>query len=187
MKKPLLALAAALLATGAAQADTLSKIKETGKVVMGVRDSSGVLSYTLGNGKYAGFHVNLCEVILNNIRKEQKLSQMTVEYIPVTSQNRIPLVQNGTVDIECGSTTNNQARQQQVAFALTTFVTEVRMAVRANSGSLQLRDVPGHGCVFTIDLPRERPPHAAIFHARPGVRSVPIDESGIGAAQRAHD
>ncbi|WKB51957.1 amino acid ABC transporter substrate-binding protein [Eleftheria terrae] len=168
MKKPLLVLAAALLAAGAAQADTLNKIKETGKVVMGVRDSSGVLSYTLGNGKYAGFHVNLCEVIVNNIRKDLKLDKFTVEYIPVTSQNRIPLVQNGTVDIECGSTTNNQARQQQVGFALTTFVTEVRMAVNAKSGIDTIAKLNGKTVVTTTGT-------TSVQHLRKHERGAGLD------------
>ncbi|AKJ27687.1 amino acid ABC transporter substrate-binding protein [Caldimonas brevitalea] len=168
MKKPLLVLAAALLAAGAAQADTLKKIKETGKVVMGVRDSSGVLSYTVGGGKYAGFHVNLCETIINNIRRDLKLETLSVEYIPVTSQNRIPLVQNGTVDIECGSTTNNQARQQQVAFALTTFVTEVRMAVNAKSGIDSIAKLNGKTVVTTTGT-------TSVQHLRKHERAAGLD------------
>ena len=100
---------------------------------MGVRDSSGALSYTLGAGQYAGFHVEICQRILANVEKAAG-RKLEVKYLPVTSQNRIPLVQNGTVDIECGSTTNNATRQKDVAFLPTTFVEEVRIAVKANSG-----------------------------------------------------
>ncbi|MCM5678620.1 transporter substrate-binding domain-containing protein [Schlegelella sp. S2-27] len=148
MKKPLLVLAAALLAAGAAQADTLKKIKETGKVVMGVRESSSPLSFTLGGGKYAGYHVELCERIIGDIGK-QLGTKPAIEYTPVTSQNRIPLVQNGTVDIECGSTTNNETRQQQVAFGLTTYVTEVRMAVNKKSGIKSIADLKNKTVVTT--------------------------------------
>ena len=136
MKKSLIA-AAALLATGVAFAqasDTLKKIKDSGTVTMGVRESSGALSYTLGDGKYAGFHVEVCQRVLADVEKSLGLAKMEVKYLPVTSQNRIPLVQNGTVDIECGSTTNNATRQKDVAFAVTTYVEEVRIAVKANSG-----------------------------------------------------
>jgi glutamate/aspartate transport system substrate-binding protein len=133
MKKSLLTVAIAFLALGAAQADTLKKIKDSGKVVMGVRDSSSPLSYALGSGRYAGYHVELCERVLADIGK-QLGTKPAIEYTAVTSQNRIPLVQNGTVDIECGSTTNNRSRQEQVAFAVTTYITEVRMAVHAKSG-----------------------------------------------------
>jgi glutamate/aspartate transport system substrate-binding protein len=128
---------AATLAAFAAQAqttDTLKKIKDSGAVTMGVRESSGALSFTLGDGKFAGFHVELCQRVLADIQKAQGIAKLDVKYVPVTSQNRIPLVQNGTVDIECGSTTNNATRQKDVAFAVTTYVEEVRIAVKANSG-----------------------------------------------------
>src|SRR4051812_6057076 len=135
MKKVLLAVAvAAATGTVFAQAnDTIAKVKASGVVTMGVRDSSGALSYTLGDGKYAGFHYELCQRILANLEK-QVGRKLDVKYLPVTSQNRIPLVQNGTVDLECGSTTNNATRQKDVAFAVTTYVEEVRIAVKANSG-----------------------------------------------------
>jgi glutamate/aspartate transport system substrate-binding protein len=145
MKKNLLAFAiAALAATGAmAQAtDTLAKIRSSGEITMGVRDSSGALSYTLGDGKYAGFHYELCQRIIANVEKAAG-KKLTVKYLPVTSQNRIPLVQNGTVDIECGSTTNNATRQKDVAFALTTYVEEVRIATKANSGITSLAQLNG--------------------------------------------
>jgi glutamate/aspartate transport system substrate-binding protein len=145
MKKHLLAFAvAALAATGAfAQAsDTIAKVKASGQVTMGVRDSSGALSYTLGDGKYAGYHYEICQRILANLEKAVG-KKLEVKYLPVTSQNRIPLVQNGTVDIECGSTTNNATRQKDVAFALTTYVEEVRIAVKANSGITSLAQLNG--------------------------------------------
>ena len=135
MKKSLFILAA--VAAFAAQAqtnDTLKKIKDSGAATMGVRESSGALSYTLGDGKYAGFHVEICQRVLGDVQKSLGLAKLEIKYQPVTSQNRIPLVQNGTVDIECGSTTNNAARQKDVSFAVTTYVEEVRIAVKANSG-----------------------------------------------------
>ena len=136
------ALAAAAVAFGA-QADTLQKIKESGSVTMGVRESSGVLSYTLGNGKYVGYHVELCEHVLGDVQKQLGLSKLDIKYQPVTSQNRIPLIENGTVDLECGSTTNNAARQKQVSFAVTTYVEEVRIAVKANSGITSIAQLNG--------------------------------------------
>ena len=142
MKFKIVALSVALLATGGAFADTLAKVKASGIVTMGVRDSSGALSYTLGDGKYTGYHVEICQRILAGLEKaaERKLE---VKYQPVTSQNRIPLVQNGTVDIECGSTTNNVARQKDVAFVDTTFVEEVRIAVKASSGISSIAQLNG--------------------------------------------
>ena len=126
-----------------AQQSTLDKIKSTGVVTMGVRESSGALSYTLGDGKYAGFHVELCNDVLRDIQKQLNMKTLDIKYTPVTSQNRIPLLQNGTVDIECGSTTNNATRQKDVAFAVTTYVEEIRIAVKANSGITSLNQLNG--------------------------------------------
>ncbi|MEN9384283.1 MAG: hypothetical protein RL323_1426, partial [Pseudomonadota bacterium] len=123
MKKQLFAAAIAALACVAAQADTIAKVKNSGTITMGVRDSSGALSYTLGDGKYAGFHYEICQRIIGNLEKAVG-KKVEVKFQSVTSQNRIPLVQNGTVDIECGSTTNNAARQKDVAFVVTTYVEE---------------------------------------------------------------
>jgi len=145
MKKHLLAIAVTALAAGSvfAQAnDTLAKIKASGSVSLGVRESSG-LSYTLGNGKYVGFHTEMAEVILADIQKQLGLPKLDIKYQPVTSQNRVPLVTNGTVDLECGSTTNNAARQKDVAFAVTTYVEEVRIATKANSSINSIKDLNG--------------------------------------------
>ena len=145
MKLKLVALSVALFATAGAFAqgtDTLSKVKASGVVNMGVRDSSGALSYTLGDGKYTGYHVEICQRILANLEKAAG-RKLEVKYQPVTSQNRIPLVQNGTVDIECGSTTNNATRAKDVAFVVTTFVEEVRVAVKANSGITSIAQLGG--------------------------------------------
>jgi glutamate/aspartate transport system substrate-binding protein len=139
----------ALLATGVAQADTLAKIKQSGAASMGVRESSGALSYTLGDGKFAGFHVEVCSRVLADVQKQLGLAKLDVKFVPVTSQNRIPLVQNGTVDIECGSTTNNATRQKDVAFAVTTFVEEVRIAVKANSGITGIAQLAGRNVATT--------------------------------------
>ena len=148
MKKHLIALAAVALTCVGAHADTLSKAKDSGVVTMGVRDSSGALSYTLGDGKYAGYHVEICQRIIGNMEKAVG-KKLDVKFQSVTSQNRIPLVQNGTVDIECGSTTNNAARQKDVAFVVTTYVEEVRIAVKANSGITSINQLNGKNVVTT--------------------------------------
>ncbi len=141
--------AVAAAAAFAAQAQTLAKIKESGSVSMGVRESSGALSYTLGDGKFAGFHVEICQRVLADIQKSLGMPKLDIKYQPVTSQNRIPLVQNGTVDIECGSTTNNAARQKDVAFAVTTYVEEVRIAVKASSGITSIAQLNGKNVATT--------------------------------------
>jgi len=151
MKKQWMVLALSALSMGAVWAqtsDTVAKVKASGTVTMGVRDSSGALSYTLGDGKYAGYHIEVCHRILDNLEKAAG-KKLDIKYLPVTSQNRIPLVQNGTVDIECGSTTNNATRQKDVAFALTTYVEEVRIAVKANSGITSINQLNGKNVVTT--------------------------------------
>ena len=143
MKKSFV-LVAALLAAGVVQASgTLDKIKSSGTITLGVRESSGALGFTLGDGKYVGFHTEMAERISGDLRKKLGLSSLTVKFQPVTSQNRIPLIENGTVDLECGSTTNNAARQKQVSFAVTTYVEEVRIAVKANSGITSISQLNG--------------------------------------------
>jgi glutamate/aspartate transport system substrate-binding protein len=133
----------------AQDAGTLKKIKDSGSATMGVRESSGGLSFTLGDNKFAGFHVELCQIVLADIQKQLGMSKLDVKYQPVTSQNRIPLMQNGTIDIECGSTTNNLARQKDVAFAVTTFIEEVRIAAKANSGITSIAQLNGKNVATT--------------------------------------
>lgn len=131
------AIAGALLmffGAASAQTDTLKKIKESGSIAIGVRDASGAMSFTLGPGKYTGFHVEICERVVADIKKAVQLDKLNVNYQLVTPQNRIPLVANGTVDIECGTTTNNAARQKDVAFAPTLYVEGVRIAVKSSAG-----------------------------------------------------
>lgn len=140
--KFILVLVSTLLVSVGLQAQTLEKIKTSSVATMGVRESSG-LSYTIGDGKYVGYHVEICQKVLGDIQKQLKLGKLDIKYQPVTSQNRIPLVQNGTVDIECGSTTNNATRQKDVAFAVTTYVEEVRIAVKTNSGITSLNQLNG--------------------------------------------
>ena len=121
-----LALAAALC-VGQASAEeltgTLKKIKETGTITIGYRDSSIPFSYLDDNQKPIGFAMDICYRIVDAVKKELKLDKLEVEFNPVTSSTRIPLLANGTIDLECGSTTNNPDRQKQVSFTNTHFLT----------------------------------------------------------------
>ena len=152
MKKTMLVqalvLAAASLAFGA-HADTLKKIKDSGSVTMGVRESSGAMSYTLGDGKYAGFHFDVCSRVLGDIQKSLGMAKLDIKYQPVTSQNRIPLVQTGAVDLECGSTTNNSARGKEVSFATNYFYTGTRLMVRKSSGIQNWAELKGKKVAIT--------------------------------------
>lgn len=143
-KKQLLALSVMALVAGGAVAqtpDTLAKIKSSGTVNLGVRDSSG-LAFTIGGGKYVGFHTEMAERIIDDLGKQLGIKPK-INYQVITSQNRVPLVQNGTIDFECGSTTNNTARQKDVDFAFTTYVEEVRILTKKNSGIKGIADLKG--------------------------------------------
>jgi glutamate/aspartate transport system substrate-binding protein len=164
MKKHILALAISAIAAGSALAQTtapaasaapaapttstLDKVKASGVVTMGVREASGALSYTLGDGKFAGFHVEVCQRVLAELEK-QAGKKLEVKYLAVTSQNRIPLLQNGTVDIECGSTTNNATRQKDVTFLNTLYMEQVRIAVKAKSGITGIAQLNGKNVATT--------------------------------------
>ena len=147
-QRMLAAMACATLAwPAAAQGDpsrsTFDKIKATGTVVLGVREASAPMAYAIGaNEKFVGYHVELCEHVLREIAPEARR-----EYKALTAQNTLSLVQNGTVDIGCGPTTNNLARQQQVAFALTSYVSQVRMATKVDSGINSVEQLAGRTVV----------------------------------------
>jgi len=126
-----------------AASQTLEKMKSTGAITMGVRESSIPMSYTTGDSRFDGYHVEVCRMILADLKDKLGLSTLRINYQPVTSQNRVPLVQNGTVDIECGTTTNNTARAKDVGFANTLYVEEVRIAVKANSGITSIAQLAG--------------------------------------------
>ena len=126
-----------------AASQTLEKMKSTGAITMGVRESSIPMSYTTGDSRFDGYHVEVCRMILSDLKDKLGLSTLRINYQPVTSQNRVPLVQNGTVDIECGTTTNNSARAKDVGFANTLYVEEVRIAVKANSGITSISQLAG--------------------------------------------
>ena len=136
-------LAVAFPAAAEELSGTLKKVKDSGSVALGFRESSYPLSYLDDQQRPVGYHIDVCNRIVAAVKARLGLPALSVEMQPVTSQNRIPLLTNGTVDLECGSTTNNEARARQVAFAPTTFVTNVRMAVKKSSGITELAQLQG--------------------------------------------
>lgn len=166
-------MAAALLLAGACttalaqQSGTLKKIRDSGTITLGVRENSPPMAYDVGGEKYVGYHVELCERIVDGLRAKLK-APIAIKYMAVTSQNRIPLVTNDTVDLECAATTNNQARQAQVAFGLTTFVTEVRMAVRAQSNITSIKQLDGRTVAASTGT-------TSVQHLRRHERSAGVD------------
>ena len=112
--------------TAAAQEGTLKKIKDTGTITIGHRESSIPFSYYDDKQQVVGYAMELCNKIVDAVKANLKLAKLDVKLQPVTSATRIPLIANSTVDLECGSTTNNLERQKQVAFTITHFVTANR-------------------------------------------------------------
>ena len=122
---------------------TLKKIKDTGSITIGHRESSIPFSYLDDKQQPVGYAMDLCMKIVDAVKTELKKPNLKVNLQPVTSANRIPLMQNGTIDLECGSTTNSVSRQQQVAFGPTYFVINVTAAVKKNSGIRSLANLNG--------------------------------------------
>lgn len=150
-------LVAAAVATGLSAAPaiaqeltgTLKKIKETGAITLGHRDSSVPFSYYDDKQQVIGYSMDLCNRIAEAVKKELKLDKLEVKLNPVTSATRIPLMANGTIDLECGSTTNNLDRQKQVAFTITHFVTANRFVSKKANNLKTVDDLKGKTIVST--------------------------------------
>ncbi len=143
---------AMLLTTGLAtsvNAQTLKKVADSNKITVSYREASVPFSYLIGSSKSVGFSVELTEAIIDDVRKKVKKPNLEVAYMPVTSQNRIPLLVNGTYDLECGSTTNNSARGKDVAFAINHFYTGTRLLAKKTSGIKNYADLAKKTVVST--------------------------------------
>src|ERR1700747_454026 len=142
---------AAAFCAGQASAEeltgTLKNIKETGAITLGYRDSSIPFSYLDDNQKPIGFAMDICYKIVDAVKKELKLDKLEVKLNPVTSSTRIPLLANGTIDLECGSTTNNLEREKQVGFTITHFVTANRFVSKKANKINSIDDLKGKAVV----------------------------------------
>ena len=163
LKKSILsALAALLLLTSAqgGQAEeltgTLKKIKETGVIVVGHRESSVPFSYYDLQQNVIGYAQDYSSKVVDAVKKELNMPNLQVRYVPITSQNRIPLIQNGTFDFECGSTTNNLERQQQVDFSNTFFIIGTRLLVNKDSAIKDFDDLKGKNVAVTAGTTSEK-------------------------------
>ncbi len=141
--------ALAFACTAAAQEGTLKKIKDSGTITIGHRDASVPFSYYDDKQQPVGYSMDLCARVVDAVKKETGVQNLKVNYQLVTSANRIPLMANGTIDLECGSTTNNLARQEQVWFATTHFVTANRFVSKRASKISKLADLKGKTVVST--------------------------------------
>ena len=152
MKTAVAVLAAAALgfsAAAAAQEGTLKKIKDSGSITIGHRDASIPFSYYDDKQQVVGYAVDLCLRIVDAVKTELKMPKLETKYQLVTSANRIPLMANGTIDLECGSTTNNLERQKQVWFTITHFVTANRWVAKKSANLKKLEDLKGKTIVST--------------------------------------
>src|ERR1700760_3602022 len=146
------ALAAAFGASQASAEEltgTLKNIKDTGAITLGFRDSSIPFSYLDDSQKPVGFAMDICYKIVDAVKKELKLDKLDVKLTPVTSSNRIPLLANGTIDLECGSTTNNAEREKQVSFTNTHFLTASRFVSKKANKLDMIDDLKGKTVVST--------------------------------------
>ncbi len=129
--------------------DALKRIHDTQTIKIGYREASLPFSYLNEQKKPVGYAVDLCLKIADSVRRELKLKQLTIEYVPVTSASRIAAIVDGKIDLECGSTTNNAERRKQVAFTIPHFIATVRMVARRNSGIANWPDLQGKRVVTT--------------------------------------
>jgi len=134
----------------------LDRIQERGVVNMGHRESSVPFSYIGDDGKPQGYSIDLCNKFVDEIRKTLKMPNIKVNHVPVTSQTRIALMANGTIDVECGSTTNNLTRQKQVDYLPVTFITGTKLASKKGSGITEIEDLDGKAIALSLGTTNEK-------------------------------
>jgi glutamate/aspartate transport system substrate-binding protein len=135
---------------------TLKKIKDSGTISMGHREASVPFAYMGPEGKPIGYTVDLCYKVIDKIKKDLNMPGLKVKLVPVTSQTRIPLLANGTIDIECGSTTNNLTRSKQIDYLAVTFITGTKLAVKKGSGIKEIEDLDGKAIALSLGTTNEK-------------------------------
>ena len=170
------ALVAGVAFTGVALAQdggTLKKIRDTGVIKIGHRDASIPFSYLDDDQKPIGYSVDICLKIADAVKANLKMPNLKVEFVPVTSQTRIPILTGGNIDVECGSTTNSIERQKQVSFAPTYFVTGTKIVVKKSAGIKGYDDLKGKTVVFTTGTTNERAMKAYNDAKNLGINFIP--------------
>lgn len=154
------ALVLSLTGTAAVQAQddspVLTRIKERGVVNMGHRESSVPFSYLGDGSEPQGYSIDICHKIIDAVRAELGMPDIKINYVPVTSQTRIALMANGTIDLECGSTTNNLTRQKQVDYLPVTFITGTKIASKKGSGITEIEDLEGKTVALSLGTTNEK-------------------------------
>lgn len=164
----------------AGDSPTLQRIQERGTVSIGHRETSIPFSYIGENNEPVGYSIDLCLKIVEAIEAELGGGKLEVRYVPVTGQTRIPLIANGTIDIECGSTTNNLTRQLQVEYLPTTFITGTKIASKVGSGITELEDMSGKIIGLASGTTNEKAIKAAIEAKDLDIKIVPVKDHSQG-------
>ncbi len=167
------------LAASAQNSGTLAKIAESGQIVLGHRESSVPFAYLDANQKPVGYSIDLCMKVVDAVAKELG-KEITVKYVPVNPKTRIALMANGTIDLECGSTTNNLTRQQQVEYLPVTFVTGTKIMARKGSGIASVKDLDGKAVALAQGTTNERAVKAAIEELGLKVKILPVRDHAEG-------
>lgn len=186
--KQILAGAAALAvawAAGPAFADagdspTLKKIAESGVISIGHRETSIPFSYIGDGDKPVGYSIDVCMKIVDAVKEELGLDKLEVKFVPVTGQTRIPLLANGTIDMECGSTTNNLTRQKQVEYLPTTFITGTKIASKVGSGITEIEDLKGKIIGLSSGTTNEKAIKAKIEELGLDTKITPVKDHAQG-------
>jgi len=175
------ALIAASLSTPVFAEDTgrLSQIDSKGEIVLGYRESSTPFSYLDENQKPIGYSIDLCLKVVDEV-KAKLGKDIRVKFVPVNPKTRIPLLANGTIDIECGSTTNNLTRQQQVEYLPTTFITGTKLIVNKSSGIKSVDDLNGKTIALAQGTTNDRAIRAAIAEKKLDVKILPVRDHAEG-------
>lgn len=159
---------------------TLDKIDAAGEMVLGFRETSIPFSFIEGGGDPRGYSIDLCLRVVDAVRERLGKPDLPVRYVPVTPQTRIPLLANGTIDIECGSTTNNLTRQEQVSYLPITFITGTKLLVKAESGIESLQDLVGKRIGLAQGTTNERAIKAAIEEQNLDVDVLNVNDHAEG-------
>lgn len=174
-----MAIVVALPLASQARAGTLDKINEAGEIAIGHRESSVPFSYLDSEQKPIGYTIDLCGKIVEAVSAELG-KEISVRYVPVNPKTRIPLMANGTIDLECGSTTNNLTRQQQVEYLPTTFITGTKLLVRKDSGIESIKDLDGKTIALPQGTTNERAIMAAVKELGLDVDTLPVRDHSEG-------
>lgn len=175
-----LSLVASATTTVAAEfTGTLKKIADSGTIVIGHRESSVPFAYLDENQKPIGYSMDLCHRIVDDVEKVVGKS-LNVRYVPVNPKTRLALIANGTIDLECGSTTNKLSRQEQVEYLPVTFITGTKILVRKNSGIKSVKDLDGKAIALAQGTTNEKAIKAAVEQMGLNVKVLPVRDHAEG-------